>query len=440
MKAESNSPPQFAGEADFSVRARLIIGLVVIGILLLAGGGWAATAQISGAIIAPGTIVVERHVKKVQHLNGGIVAKINVTDGAIVKAGSVLMRLDDTRDRAELGVVQSQLIALVGREARLTAERDGLAAIDFWNGFDKMGPGAVQVRNGEIRLFNRNREANESKKNQLRLRITQKKEEIRALASQRDANRHELKLIRKELEGVRELYSKNLVPVMRLYKLEREAIRIDGENGGLKAQRARALSQISETELQIIEVDQTTKRDAQREIRDIAGRIAELTERKVAIEDRLSRVELRAPVSGVVHELAVHTVGGVVSAAEPVMLIVPGNDDLTVEARVLPNDIDQVGISQEVRVRLSAFNQRATSELQGRVVHVAADVTKDTRSGQNYYLARIEIDKASLDEIVDLKLVPGMPVEVFITTGERTALAYLAKPITDQFARSFRDQ
>ena len=427
------------GEAAFSVRSRLIVGLLVISVLLLAGGGWAGTARVSGAIIAQGTVVVERHVKKVQHLFGGIVAEINVTDGAVVQAGGILIRLDDTRDRAELGVVQSQIIELVGRKARLSAERDGLTAIKFSSGFYMMGPSAIRVRIGEARLFDSNREAIESTKNQLRLRIRQQKEEIRALVSQRDAKKNELELIRKELEQLRGLFSKKLIPVTRLYTLEREAIRIDGEHGGLKAQISRAFGQISEIKLQILAEDQTMKRDAQREIREIEGEIAELTERKVAIVDRLSRVELRAPVSGVVHELAVHTVGGVVTAAEPVMLIVPGNDELTIEARVLPNDIDQVGPSQQVRVRLSAFNQRATSELRGRVVHVAADVTEDARSGQNYYLARIEIDKVSLKEIVGWKLVPGMPVEVFITTGERTVLSYLAKPITDQLARSFRD-
>ena len=427
------------GEAAFSVRPRLIVGLLVIGVLILAGGGWAGTAQVSGAIIAQGTVVVERHVKKVQHLYGGIVAEINVLDGAVVQAGDILIRLDDTKDRAELGVVQSQIIDLVGRKARLSAERDGLTAIEFSSGFDTMGPGAIRVRKGEVRLFESNREGIESAQNQLRLRIGQQKEEIRALASQRDAKENELKLIRKELEQLRELYSKKLVPVTRLYTLEREATRTDGEHGGLEAQIARALGQINEIKLQIIAVDQTMKRDAQLEIREIEGKIAELTERKVEIVDRLSRVELRAPVSGVVHELAVYTVGGVVTAAESVMLIVPGNDDLTIEARVMPNDIDQVAINQQVRVRLSAFNQRATSELRGRVVQVAADVTEDARSGQNYYLARIEIDKESLEEIVDWKLVPGMPVEVFMTTDKRTVLSYLAKPITDQLARAFRD-
>jgi membrane fusion protein, type I secretion system len=427
------------GEAAFSIRARLSIGLLVISFLVVVGGGWAGTAKLSGAIIAQGSVAVEKYVKKVQHLDGGIVGKINVKDGDVVKAGDILIRLDETRDRAEFGVVQSQIIELVGRQARLSAERDGLTSIEFSSGFDTMGPDTARVRDGEVRLFESRRKARESNKKQLRLRIGQHKEEIRALASQRDAKVDELELIRKELEQVRTLFTKNLIPVTRLYKLEREATRIDGERGGLTAQIARVSTQISEVALQILSVDQTMVRDTQREIREIEGKIAELTERKVVIVDRLSRVELRAPVSGVVHEMSVHTIGGVVTAAEPVMLIVPGGEDLTINARILPNDIDQVAISQEVRIRLSAFNQRATSELQGRVVQVAPDVTEDARSGQNYYLARIEIDETSLEEIVDWKLVPGMPVEIFITTGERTALSYLAKPITDQLERAFRD-
>jgi len=427
-------------EADFSIRSRLIAGVLVVGTLLLAGGGWAGTARVSGAVIAQGTVVVERNVKKVQHLIGGIVAEINVVNGAHVQAGDILIKLEDTRDRAELGVVQSQLIELLGRKARLLAERDGLTEIDFSPEFDDMGPGTIRVRNGEVRLFGRNREARESEKDQLHFRIEQQNEEIRALASQRDANKKELQVIEQELGMVRELITKQLLPVTRLYALEREAIRIDGENRGLEAQSARALSQIGEINLEILAVDKTTQRDAQREIRDIEGKVAELTERKVAVVDRLSRVELRAPVSGIVHELAVHTVGGVVTAAEPVMLIVPENDDLTIEIRILPNDIDQVAVNQQARVRLSAFNQRATSELQGKVIQVAADVTEDTRSGQNYYMARVEIEKQALEELDGWKLLPGMPVEVFMTTNDRTVLSYLAKPVTDQITRSFRDE
>jgi HlyD family secretion protein len=437
--AAKSNKNQLNGEAAFSIRPRLILGLLIIGLLILGGGGWMATAKLSGAVIAPGSIVVERHVKKVQHLDGGIVAKINVIDGDVVKAGDILIQLDDTSVRAEFGVVQSQLIELTGRLARLSAERDELDIIEFPPGLEAMGPDAQRVRSGEVRLFNSNREATKSKKNQLRLRIGQVKQEIRALKSQRNAKAKERKLIKKELAQVQMLWRKRLTSVARLYELERQVTQITGDHGGLEAQIARALGQISEIKIEILVVDQTMKRDAQREIREIEAKIAELTQRKVAIVDRLSRVELRAPVSGVVHELAIHTVGGVVTPATDVMLIVPRNEDLTIEARVLPNDIDQIGPRQPVRIRLSAFNQRATSELQGRVVQVSADVTEDVRSGQNYYLARIEIDKASLEEIVDWKLVPGMPVEVFITTGERTALSYLGKPITDQLARSFRD-
>lgn len=437
--AEKSDKKRSKGEATFTIRLRLITALLVIGVLVLGGGGWVATAELSGAVIAQGTIVVERHVKKVQHFDGGIVAEINVSDGDVVQSGDVLIRLDDTSARAELGIVRSQLIDLTGREARLSAERDGLAAIEFPSGFDTMGPASSRVRRGEVRMFESNRASLGSTKKQLSLRIEQLEEEIRALAAQRDAKVNELKLINKELGQIRTLVDKKLTSVTRLYALEREATRITGEHGGLEAQIARALGQISEIKIQILSVDQTMRRDSQREIRDIEAKVAELAERRIAIEDRLSRVELRAPVSGTVHELAVHTVGGVITTAEPVMLIVPQNDDLTIEAQVLPNDIDQTSAGQEVRVRLSAFNQRATSELGGHVVNVSADVTHDDRTGQSYYLVRIEIDKASLEEIVDWKLVPGMPVEVFITTGGRTALSYLAKPITDQLARAFRD-
>lgn len=432
-----NSPAQ--NEAVFSVRGRLVVALLVVVLLIAGGGGWMATAKLSGAVIAPGSIVVERHVKKVQHLDGGIVAEIRVNDGEVVEAGDILIKLDDTPYRAEMGVVQSQIIELTGRLARLTAERDEQSAIEFPVDFDAMGSDTLRVRNGEIRLFNSNQEALKTTKDQLRLRIGQAEEEIRALTSQRDAKANELRLIRRELGQVRTLWQQKLTSVARLYELEREVTQVAGDHGGLEAQIARALGQINEINIEILAVDQAMRRDAQREIRDIEAKVAELSQRKIAIVDRLSRVEIRAPVSGVVHELAVHTVGGVVTPANDVMLIVPRNDDLTIEARILPHDIDQIGPAQPVRIRLSAFNQRATSELQGQVVQVAADVTEDNRTGQAFYMTRIEIDPASMETISDWKLVPGMPVEVFITTGERTALSYLGKPITDQLARSFRD-
>ena len=221
--------------------------------------------------------------------------------------------------------------------------------------------------------------------------------------------------------------------------MEREEKRLGGEYGSLIAQIARANGQIGEINLQILAVDQTARTDAQRELRTIEAKVAELAEREVAARDRLNRIDVRAPQSGIVHELAVHTVGGVVSPAEQLLLIVPEKDDLSIEAHFAPTDIDQVSVGGKAKLRLSAFNQRTTPELDGHVIDVSADVTADQKTGQHYYVGRIEMDDRSRRTVGELKLVPGMPVEVFISTGERTVLSYLLKPFTDQMNRAFRE-
>ncbi|HEX2842576.1 HlyD family type I secretion periplasmic adaptor subunit [Hyphomicrobium sp.] len=444
--AGSSNVPNAKGElakgvdkATFSIVNRVVFASLLMALLGFGFGGWAAVANLSGAVIAPGTFVVERNVKKVQHSYGGIVSEIAVKNGDHVEAGQVLMRLDATQIRAELGIVNSQLIELAARSARLIAERDNLDKIALPESLRKESADIRSAAEGEIRLFEENRRTRESQKDQLRLRIEQLNEEITGLSAQRDAKSGELKIIQQELEQVRILHSKQLTAVSRVYAMEREEKRLGGEYGGLVAQIARAKGQISEINVQILAVDENTRAQAQRELRSIEAKLSELSEREVAVLDKLKRVDLRAPQKGVVHELAVHTVGGVVTAAEQIMLIVPEEDNLTIQARVSPNDVDQVVVGRPAKLRLSAFNQQKTPEVPGRVIQVAADVTLDPKTGQSYYMTRLEMDEKKLRAIGDLKIVPGMPVEVFMSTGERTALSYLAKPFTDQMNRAFRE-
>ena len=395
--------------------------------------------NLAGAIIAPGSVVVDRHVKKVQHLDGGIVAEILIKEGDRVQAGQVVIRLDVTQTRAELGVIQSQLVELTGRRARLSAERDGFAQISFPPDFAAMGSEAANVQEGGIRLFTESRNARESQKEQLQERIGQLGEEIRGLKSQLQAKKTELRLIDSELKTVQALAQQNLTPMTRVYAMQREQARIGGEDGNLVAHIARANGQISEIKLQIIAIDQNVRTESQREIRAIEGRIGELSERRAAARDRLSRMEVRAPQSGIVHELAAHTIGGVITPASPIMLLVPENEELTIEVRVSPIDIDQVAVGQPARLRFSAFNQRTTPEGWGRISRVAADVTVDAKTGVSFYSARIALDQGTVDP-GQVRLVPGMPLEVFIATGQRTAFSYFFKPLTDQFARAFREK
>lgn len=300
-------------------------------------------------------------------------------------------------------------------------------------------PESKAAAGGEIRLFEENLRARQSQKEQLKLRIEQLKEEIKGLTAQRDAKQGELAIISREHEQLSLLNKKALIPINRVYAMEREMKRLSGEHGGLVAQIARAHGQIAEINVQLLAVDENARAQAQREHRSIEAKLAELSERAVAAKDKLHRIDIRAPQTGTVHELSVHTIGGIVTAAEQIMLIVPDEDTLVVQARIAPSDIDQAIVGREARLRLTAFSQQETPELAGRLVSVSADVTVDPKTGQSYYVARLETADKSRRDAGRLALLPGMPVEVFIATGERTALSYLTKPFTDQMNRAFRE-
>ncbi len=430
---------QIKKRRDFSIAKHVIFASSTIAALVFGVGGWAAVSEISGAVIAPGTFVVERNVKKIQHSYGGIVAAINVKNGDRVDSGQVLLSLDPTQIGAEIGVIKSQLIELTARSVRLAAERDSLPNLVFPAAFLERGDDAKAAATGEIRLFEESRRTKDSQKEQLRFKIEQSKEEIGGLTAQRDAKDGELKIIQKELGEIRGLYAKQLTPVSRVYNMEREEKKLGGEHGGLIAQIARAKGQISEINVQILSVDENVRAQAQREMRSIEAKLAELQERENAASDKLRRIDIRAPQRGTVHELNVHTVGGIITGAEQIMLIVPDEDSLTVQARIAPNDVDHVVVGRPARLRLSAFNQKTTPEIAARVTNVSADVAIDPKTGQNYYVVRVEMDEKGRRIVEDLKLVPGMPVEVFMSTGDRTALSYLLKPFTDQMNRTFRE-
>ncbi|MEM7777864.1 MAG: HlyD family type I secretion periplasmic adaptor subunit [Pseudomonadota bacterium] len=434
------TPEPKSAEIDHGLAWRLRAGALISAVLIVGVGGWAAMANLAGAVIASGQIMVDTNIKKVQHPTGGVVGEIMVRNGDRVAAGDVVVRLDATQTRAALAIVVSQLTELTGRKARLIAERDGAETITFPVGFRTSSPHSKHVAAGETTFFSARRRMISSQKRQLDERIGQLAQEIKGLSSQRDAKARELTLVRAELKRVASMYERNLTPVTRVLAMQRDETRIAGEHGSLVSQIARAKGQIAETRLQRLTIDQTVQSDAQKELRDIEGQMAELRERKVAAEDQLKRIEIRAPQSGIVHELTVHTVGGVINAAEPLMLIVPSGDRLVIEIRVTPADIDQVHIGQTAMLRFSAFNQRTTPEVPSHVIRVGADLSQDPTSGESFYLVRVRVDAQAMKKLGELKLVPGMPVEVFIQTEERSALSYVVKPLTDQFARAFREE
>jgi HlyD family secretion protein len=301
-------------------------------------------------------------------------------------------------------------------------------------------PDIWQVVHGEAKLFELRRSARAGQKAQLQERIGQLGQEINGLTEQVQAKADETDLIMRELEGVRQLFAKNLVPIMRLTQLERETVRLRGERGQLIASTAQARGKMAETALQILQIDQDLRSEVAKELREIQGKMAELLERRVAAEDQLMRIDIRAPQSGIVHQLNVHTVGGVITASEPAMLIVPESDDLTVEVKLPPQNIDQLMVGQAAVLRFSAFNQRTTPEINGIVKRISGDIVQDQKSGASYYLVHIATPVDEVARLEGLKLLPGMPVDAFIQTGRRTVLSYLVKPLQDQVTKALRER
>ncbi len=437
-----NTQPVTDSAARASIRRHLVVGLMIV--ILLGGGvgGWAATVKLSGALIAQGSVVVDQNVQKVQHPTGGIVGELRVRDGDHVKAGDVLVRLDETVMRANLAIVSKGLDQQLARKARLEAERDGADAIAFAPDLVARGkdPDIAATLASEQKLFELRRTERTGQKAQLGQRVAQLEQEIGGIEAQQAAKAQEIDLIGRELAGVRDLYNKNLVQLSRLTQLEREMARLGGERAQLLAVAAQSRGKIAEIRLQIIQIDQNLSSEVAKELRETDGKIGEFVERKITAEDQLRRIDIRAPQAGFVFQRAVHTIGGVITASDPIMYIVPDNDRLQVEAKVQPQDIAQVKVGQHAVLRFSAFNTRTTPEIDGEVTRVSADTSTDQRTGASYYTIRIGLPPEELKKLGELKLLPGMPVEAFVQTGERTVISYLMKPLYDQFMRAFREK
>lgn len=437
MSVNPDLPPV---DAATEIRRAVIWGMT--GLVLLAGtaGLWAATAPLAGAVIAPGRMVVESNVRRVQHPSGGIISEIRVRDGDRVAAGDILVKLDDTQTRASLALIDNELLRFLARKARLEAERKGQATFILEDELRERQNDAVvqEAVAGENALLLTRIDAVHVQRAQLRERIVQTHEEISGLTAQIEARRLQKKLIDAELVDLVELYNKNLIPRTRLSALQREVSQLDGEVGSLTADMARARGKIAEIELQILQINEDMRREIATELRDVEGKIVDLRERRVAARDQLTHSDMRAPQSGIIHEQNVHTIGGVINPAEQIMLIIPEDGGLVVEARIEPGLIDRVFVGQKATLRFPEFNAVETPDLAGEVVHIAADVSTDPKTGVTYYTVRLTPSAGEMERLAGQILVPGMPVETFIETGSRTAFAYLVKPIRDQLNRSFR--
>lgn len=430
MDERSHKTDQALGRA---IRRNLIAAGLAAIVVVGGIGGWASIAEISGAVVMPATVVVQSNVKHVQHREGGIIKEIAVKDGDVVSTGDLLIRLDDTVTRANLVAITKRLSELTAQEGRLMAERDDQDKIDFG------GSALSDIERNQQMLLEARRNSIAGRKDQLQEQIRQFNRQAEGLNAQLDAKTAEIGLIDEELTDLDALLSKNLVSKSRVTALRRERARLQGEYGAFVAQIARIEESISERKIQILQIEEDYRADILEQLNKARSEIAQLEEKKVAAEDQLTRIDIRSPQDGFVHQLAVHTIGGVITPGETLMSIVPRADQLIIEAKVKPVDIDELTPGQEATVRFPSFDRRTTPELKARLLTVSADLTQDQRTGVSYYTARLIIDDDELSRLEGKALVPGMPVEAFLKTQDRTVLSYLVKPITDQIAHAMRE-
>jgi len=427
----------------WSARGYIRLGLFCV-ILLGAGlGGWAATARLQGAVIASGQLQVESRRQVVQHPDGGVVEEILVREGDLVQAGDVLVRLDGTNLRSELAVLESKLYELMARRGRLVAEQTDRETIRFDPELievAKANPNVQALLDGQQALFaarlktmGREIEVMRERQGQIREQITGSKAEIASLDRQRA-------LIAEELDSQRGLLDKGLAQASRVLALEREAARLDGERGRLVAQTAKLKGEASQLEIEILRLRATRREEAITKLRDLGYRELELEERRLALKEQLSRLDVRAPVGGVVLDMSVHALQAVIRPAEPILHIVPTDSALVVNAEINPTHIDSVHRGQEAVLRFSAFSTRTTPVLYGTVSKVSPDAFADEETRRSFYRAEILLKEGEVAKLEGQELVAGMPVEVFIQTGERTPIQYLLKPITDYLSRAMREE
>jgi HlyD family type I secretion membrane fusion protein len=435
--------PQTAPADDASRFSRLGIITVaaVFGGLLL----WSVFAPINSAVIAPGRISVESNRKAIQHLEGGVIADILVKEGEQVEAGAVLVRLDQTVPRANAALLTEQLAERIARQARLLAERDGFKEIPEDSRAFALAPADLDYETqleGQKRLLAAREETKATVVSLLEERIVQSKTRIDGADTQIRSLKAQARLIADELEGVKRLHAEGFAPLTRVRELEREQEAIKGRQGALVASVAESESVISEARLEIERLKQQSREDAIKEAEEVEVEIAGLIERRTAALDALRRTEIRAPESGVVLGLSVHTRGGVIAPGAPVMEIVPNGAGLLIAAQIHPQDVDKVQAGQEAVLRFTAFNARTTPETTGVVRQVSADNIVDKVTGQPYFLVLIDLPpEAELTRVLkNQTLVPGMPVDSFIKTGARPAISYLLKPLTDALSRSMREE
>ncbi len=448
LPARTIPPPRLGEQHDPDqpsfLDARHVIGVGVVAAAVLTASflGWAGFAPLDSAMLAPGVVVVESHRKAIQHLEGGIVKNVLVTEGETVSAGQALMELDDTQARANLDVMQGQSDSLSAAEARLIAERDGAASVSFPLALAERAsdPKVSEAIRGEQGNFRSRRDSLTKQVAILTARTQENARSIEGLKSEQAALDKQIALIGRETALVQGLVEKGFEALPRLLALQRQGAELEGQRGQVAEKIAQVQVNTGETELQIVSLRNQTLSDVLKDLRDVQTRRFELTDKIQAARDVLNRVSITTPVEGRVVGLAIHTQGAVIKPGDTLMEIVPDNDALEVEAHVRPEDVNDVQVGLPAKINLTAFKQRRLPLITGTVTGLSADRLVDQRTGQPYFNAQVSVDSSSWKDFPEVHLIPGMPVEVAVETGSRTALEYLFAPIQSVLRRGMREK
>ena len=429
--------------AGWRARGPVVLGLVGLSVLVGGFGTWAATSRIAGAIVAQGRVAVESNRQVVQHPDGGVVADIAVREGAVVAAGDVLVRLDDGILRARETILAGQLDEIDARSVRLEAERDGEDALRFADDLlarAAADPEVGALVEGQRNLFAATRDTRARRVEQLRRRQAQIASQVEGVRAQQAGLTRQLDLIAEEMADQQSLLERGLTQAARVLALQREEARLQGNVGELAASAAELEGRRTEIDIQILGLTDEVRQNAIAELRDLRARALEVRTELAAVRDRLGRLDVRSPVGGVVYDLAVFGPGAVVRPAEPLLYVVPQDRPLVMQARIAPTDVDQVFPGQPATLRLPTFDARTTPELFGSVVRVSPDAFVDEATGASFYGVEVLPDAGEVERLPPGRvLLPGMPVEAYLRTTDRTPIAFLTQPLTDYFARAFRE-
>jgi HlyD family secretion protein len=442
VRPPKSPTPAVENPNAWSSRRPIWTGIITVVLLIAFFGGWGMLTTISGAVVAPGLIQVEQNRQVVQHPDGGVVAEINVAEAQSVKAGDLLIRLDGTQVKAELAIVEGQLFDSMARKARLEAERDDLASVTFPADLTALGatrPDVAEQIEGQKRLFTARLETQTAQISQLQKRLDQISAQDVGITAQMASIDDQIALLQPEINDQQTLLDKGLTQSARIMDLKREVARLDGNKGEMQSNLAQAEGKATETQLQILQIKSARREDANNQLRDMGDKTLELAERRRALSEQVNRLDIRAPVSGIVLGLAVTTPHSVIRPADPILYIIPQDRPLIIIVQIPPIHVDEVRVGQEVHVSFAAFSARTTPQLNGKLTTISADAISDPASHQSFYRAEITLDAGELAKLGTDKLVPGMPVQAFISTGERTPMAYLMKPFTDYFKVAMRE-